>query len=142
MTRVKRGVSAHRKREKLLKQTKGYRWGRKSKERAARQANMKAMTYAYRDRKNKKRDMRRLWQIKINAGARVNNTTYSSLIHALKLKGVGLDRKILADLAENEPKTFAQVVLHVGPSQRASDEVDAPSSVAPDVTQESDEASE
>jgi len=110
MTRVKRGVSAHRKREKLLKETKGYRWGRKSKEKAAREALLKARTYQYRDRRNKKRDFRRLWQIKINAAARKNGTTYSQLIYALKQKNIGLDRKILADLAENEPKTFSQIV--------------------------------
>lgn len=110
MTRVKRGVSAHRKREKLLKQTKGYRWGRKSKEKAAREALLRARTYQYRDRRLKKRDFRRLWQIKINAAARVNGITYGNLIHALKQKNIALNRKILADLAEHEPKTFSEIV--------------------------------
>ena len=110
MTRVKRGVSAHRKREKILKETRGYRWGRKSKEKAAREALLKARTYQYRDRRNKKRDFRRLWQIKINAAARENGTTYGAFIHALKQKNISIDRKILADLAENEPKTFIEIV--------------------------------
>jgi len=120
MARVKRGVSAHKKREKLLKQTKGYRWGRKSKERAARQALFKAWTYSYRDRRNKKRDFRRLWQIKINAAARENGTTYGRLIHALKQNNIGLDRKILADLAENEPETFSAVVAAASPADSSS----------------------
>ena len=110
MSRVKRGATAHKKRERLLKQTKGYKWGRKSKEREARQALMKAWTYSYRDRRTKKRDFRRLWQAKINAAARENNTTYSILIHALKKKNIILNRKILADLAENEPEAFSAVV--------------------------------
>lgn len=114
MTRVKRGVSAHKKRERLLKETKGYRWGRKSKEKAAREALLKARTYQFRDRRNKKRDFRRLWQIKINAAARENGTTYGVLIHALKQKNISLDRKILADLAENEPKIFSEVVVKAG----------------------------
>ena len=112
MARVKRGVSARKKRARTLKHTKGFRWGRKSKKRAATEALLHAWTYAYRDRRNKKRDFRRNWQIKINAGARMNGTTYSLLTHALKQKGIALNRKILADLAENEPKTFAQVVSH------------------------------
>ena len=114
MTRVKRGVTAHKKREKLLRYTKGFRWGRKSKEKAAREALLKARTYQYRDRRNKKRDFRRLWQIKINAAARENGTTYGAFIHALKQKNINLDRKILADLAENEPKTFSEVIVKTG----------------------------
>jgi large subunit ribosomal protein L20 len=121
MARVKRGTTAHKKRERLLKQTKGYRWGRKSKEREARQALMKAWTYSYRDRRTKKRDFRRLWQVKINAAARANNTTYSSLIHALKEKNVALDRKTLADLAENEPKVFSSVVSQVSSGLSGAD---------------------
>lgn len=126
MTRVKRGVSAHKKREKLLKQTKGYRWGRKSKEKAAREALLKAWTYQFRDRRNKKRDFRRLWQIKINAAARENGTTYGAFIYALKQKNISLDRKILADLAENEPKTFSEIVLkaEVGGGEAGGGETD------------------
>jgi len=119
MPRVKRGSSATKKREKLLKQTKGYKWHRKSKEKAAREALFKAWTYQYRDRRNKKRDIRRLWQIKINAAARENGTNYSSLMHALKTKNVSLDRKILADLAENEPKAFSEVVSFADPDRKA-----------------------
>jgi len=130
MTRVKRGVSAHKKREKLLKQTKGYRWGRKSKEKAAREALLKARTYQYRDRRNKKRDFRRLWQIKINAAARENGTTYSAFIHALKEKNIRLDRKILADLAENEPKTFSEIVAHAAPGGADVASGDAPDETA------------
>lgn len=110
MPRVKRGTTKHKKRERLLKQTKGFRWNRKSTSRAAKQALMKAWTYQYRDRRNKKRDFRRLWNVQINAGARINDTTYAKLIHALKAAHIDLDRKVLADLAENEPETFAEVV--------------------------------
>ena len=114
MPRVKRGTSATRKRERILKQTKGYRWRRKSKERAAKEALIEAWTYSFRDRKTKKRNFRRLWQTKINAAARENGTNYGSLIHALKQKNIGLDRKILADLAENDPKIFSEVVASSG----------------------------
>lgn len=110
MARVKRGVTKHRKRERLLKQTKGFRWRRKSTTRAAKQALMKAWTYQYRDRRTLKRDKRRLWNVKINAAARMNETTYAKLISAMKTKHVELDRKILADLAEHEPSVFSEVV--------------------------------
>ena len=110
MARVKRGTTKHKKRERLLKHTKGFRWQRKSTSRAAKQAVMKAWTYQYRDRRTLKREKRRLWNVKINAGARANETTYAKLIHALKEKGVELDRKILADLAEHEPDVFTKVV--------------------------------
>jgi len=110
MPRVKRGTTKHKKRERLLKQTKGYRWQRKSSSRAAKQALMKAWTYQYRDRRNKKREFRRLWNVQINAAARQNNTTYSSLIHSMIQSKIELDRKILADLAEHEPETFTEVV--------------------------------
>lgn len=109
MPRVKRGKNANKKRKRLLKHTKGYMWGRKSKERAAKDALLHAWRYSYRDRRNKKRDRRALWQIKINAAARQNGTTYSKLMGSLKKKGVALDRKILAHLAENEPETFKRV---------------------------------
>src|SRR4030042_2571952 len=110
MPRVKRGITAAKRRRKILKQTKGYRWGRKSKERSAKQALMKAGAYAYRDRRVKKRDFRRLWQIKINAGARDNDTTYGRLMASLKKGGIKLDRKILAELAEKEPEVFREIV--------------------------------
>jgi len=110
MPRVKRGTQATKTRRNLLKQTKGYRWDRKSKERPARQAVLKAGTYAYRDRRVRKREFRKLWQTKINAGARINSTTYSRLIDALTKKNIRLDRKVLADLAEHEPETFKRII--------------------------------
>ena len=110
MPRVKRGVSARKKRSRILKETKGFRWGRKSKERAAKEALLHAWTHAWRGRKEKKRVYRRAWNVKINAGVREAGTTYSKLITALKKQNIKLDRKILADLAENEPDVFKKVV--------------------------------
>ena len=110
MSRIKRGTIHTKKRKNLLKKTKGYMWGRKSKLRFARVAALKAGAYAFRDRRNKKRDMRRLWTIKINAGARTLGTTYSKLINGLGNANIELDRKILADLAENNPDAFKAVV--------------------------------
>ena len=110
MTRVKRGKIAHKKREKLLKHTKGFRWGRKSKERAAKEALLHAWSHAFKGRKEKKRNFRSLWQVQINAAARNNGLTYSKLISGLKKQNIILDRKILADLAEHEPAIFTQVV--------------------------------
>jgi len=97
-------------RKNLLKQVKGYRWGRKSKIKLARVAMLKAGVYAYRDRRAKKRLARQLWQVKINAASRDNGLSYSKLSGALKKAKVDLDRKILADLAENHPAVFAKVV--------------------------------
>lgn len=110
MTRVKRGVIAHKKRERLLKYTKGFRWGRKSKERAAKEALLHAWTHAFRGRKQKKRDFRSLWQTKINAAVRAHGMNYSQFINSLKKKNIGLDRKILADLAEHEPNVFGKII--------------------------------
>lgn len=110
MTRVKRGVIAHKKREKLLRLTKGFRWGRKSKERSAKEALLHALSRAFKGRKEKKRNFRSLWQARINAGARLNGMTYSTFMAALKKKNIILDRKILADLAKNEPNVFKQLV--------------------------------
>lgn len=120
MPRVKRGTQATKTRRNLLKQTKGYRWDRKSKERSARQAVFKAGSYAYRDRRVKKREFRKLWQTKINAGARVNATTYSQLIDALTKQSIKLDRKILAGLAEHEPETFKRIVKKAGTAKPSS----------------------
>lgn len=113
MTRVKRGVTAHKRREKILRHTKGFKWGRRSKERSAHDALLHAWVYAFRDRKQKKREFRRLWNVKINAGAREQALSYSKLIAALKKEKIGLDRKILADLAEHEPKVFEKIVAAV-----------------------------
>jgi len=113
MPRVKRGVNANKRRRNILKYTKGFRWGRKSKERAAKEALLHAWTHAFQGRKNKKRVFRRLWNVKINAAVRAEGMTYSRFIDALKKKGVVLDRKILAELAEHEPEVFKKVVALV-----------------------------
>lgn len=113
MPRVKRGTIHTKKRRNLLKKAKGYMWGRKSKMRAARVAVLKAGAYAFRDRRNKKRTFRRLWNTKINAAARANGTTYSKLINGLTRAKIGLNRKMLADLAENNPEVFKAVVEKV-----------------------------
>ena len=113
MSRVKRGVIAHKKRERLLRYAKGFKWGRKSKERLAREALLHAWSHQFKGRKLKKRDFRRLWNIKINAGARQHGLSYSRFIAGLKSKHVELDRKVLADLAEHEPKVFEQIVAAV-----------------------------
>ncbi len=110
MPRVKRGTIAHKKREKLLKLTKGFRWGRKSKERAAKEALLHGLRRRFRGRKEKKRVFRALWNVRINAAVRTQGTTYSKLIAGLKKKNIKLDRKILSDLAQNEPAIFKQIV--------------------------------
>ncbi len=108
--RVKAGGVTRHRHKKLLKQTKGYYGTRHRLFRRANEAWMKSMMYAYRDRRNRKRDLRRLWIIRINAAARENGMTYSRLIHGLKQANVALDRKMLADLAVNDPQAFAKVV--------------------------------
>src|SRR3990167_7502288 len=113
MTRVKRGKIATKKRKKILKYTKGFRWGRKYKERAAKEALLHAWTHAFQGRKEKKRVMRKLWEVKINAAARANGLTYSQFIHKLNLANIKLDRKVLSELAEHEPKVFKQVIEKV-----------------------------
>ncbi|MBU0598506.1 50S ribosomal protein L20 [Patescibacteria group bacterium] len=107
--RVKRGIAHTKKRNRLLKRTKGYRWRRKSKIKLAKTAVLKAGAHAYRDRRRKKRDFRKLWNIRINAAARQNDFTYSKLMNALKKAKIKLDRKMLADLAANEPNVFAEI---------------------------------
>ena len=106
MSRVKRGKSHLKHRKNILKKTKGYRWGRKSKITLAKTAILKAGANAYRDRRNKKRSARALWQIKINAAARLNGTTYSKMIDKLKKNGVQLDRKVLSEIAVKYPEVF------------------------------------
>ncbi len=110
MSRVKRGVIATKRRKKILKYTKGFRWGRKSKERAAKEALLHAWSHAFQGRKQKKRDYRALWNTRINAGARAQGMSYSQLINKLKKANINLDRKILADLARNNPKVFEKVL--------------------------------
>lgn len=110
MTRVKKGVHALKRRRKILKQTKGFRHGRKSKERQAKEALLHAGAYAFAHRRDRKGHNRKLWTIKINAGAREHGLSYSKLIGALKKKNILLDRKILANLAENNGESFARVL--------------------------------
>jgi len=110
MTRVKRGKIAHKKRERILKYTKGFKWGRKSKERAAKEALLHAWTHAFRGRKEKKRDFRQFWQTQINAAVRQRGLTYSKFMAGLKKQNILLDRKILADLAKNNPEVFEKIV--------------------------------
>lgn len=110
MVRVKRGKTAHKRRKKVLKQTKGFRWGRKSKYKAAKEALMHAQKYSYRDRKTKKREFRKLWQIQINAACRKLGLSYSRFINGLKKNKIEIDRKILADLVKNQPKIFEKIV--------------------------------
>ena len=110
MPRVKRGTQHTKRRKNILKRTKGMKWGRKSKLRLARVAALKAGVYAYRDRRNKKRDFRRLWQIRINAAVRPLGMNYSKFIHAVKEAGILLDRKILSTLAKDNPAVFEKIV--------------------------------
>lgn len=107
--RVKRGFKARRRRKKVLQLAKGYRGGRSKLYRTAADAVDKALMYAYRDRRVRKRDFRRLWIIRINAAARMNNLSYSRFIQGLKRAGVALDRKVLADLAVSDPSGFSQI---------------------------------
>ncbi len=110
MARVKRGVTSHAKHKKVLKAVKG-QWGRrKNTIRVARQAMEKAMQYAYRDRRNKKRDFKSLWIQRINAGVRAEGLTYSKFINGLNKSGIKLDRKILAEIAYDNPEAFKTIV--------------------------------
>lgn len=108
--RVKRGVTSHKRHQKIRKATKGMSHPNRVSIKRGRQAVTKSLQYATRDRRNRKRTFRQLWNARINAGARLNGTTYSKLMSSLKAKNIGLDRKILAELAVNEPKAFAEVV--------------------------------
>ena len=110
MSRVKRGTHRIKRRKNILRRAKGYRWGRKSKITLAKTAVTKAGVYAYRDRRCRKRDFRRLWQLQINAAVRGHGLTYSRFMSALRQKNIGLDRKILSDLAVNMPQVFAKIV--------------------------------
>jgi large subunit ribosomal protein L20 len=110
MARVKRGVTAHARHKKITDQAKGYRGRRKNVFRPAVQAVEKALQYAYRDRRNKKREFRALWIQRINAGTRQFGLTYSQFMHGLKLAQIELDRKVLSDLAIREPEAFKALV--------------------------------
>ncbi len=109
MTRVKRGTIANKRRKNTLAQTKGYRFGRSTKEAMAKEAIAHAGTYAFAHRKDKKNDKRKLWEVQINAAVRPLGMSYSKFIGALKKAQVSLDRKILADLAQHNPETFKKV---------------------------------
>ena len=108
MTRVKRSVNARKKRRATLERAKGFRGEAHSNYKRAKEAVMKADSYAYRDRRNRKRDFRRLWITRINAAARQNDMSYSQFMHGLQLAGVELDRKILADIAVRDAETFTR----------------------------------
>ncbi len=113
MARIKRGKTASKRRKNVLKHAKGFKWRRKSHYKAAKEALMHAWTRSYHDRKKKKGNFRRLWQIKINAATRERGISYSKFIDALKKSEIGLDRKILAAIAENEPEIFDQLIEEV-----------------------------
>jgi large subunit ribosomal protein L20 len=107
--RIKRGFKARKRRKKILKLAKGFRGGRSKLFRTAADAVDKSLMYAYRDRRQRKRDFRRLWIARINAAVRIHKLSYSRFIHGLKLAEVGLDRKVLAELAISDPAGFARI---------------------------------
>jgi large subunit ribosomal protein L20 len=110
MSRVKRSVNARKKRRATLERTKGFRGEANSNYRRAKEALLKAGQYSYRDRRNKKRDFRKLWIQRINAAARQNGMSYSVFIHGIQTAGIEIDRKILADVAVRDPETFTAFV--------------------------------
>ena len=113
MTRVKKGAAAHKHKKHLLKHAKGFKYGRKSKYKLAKDALRHAWTFSYRDRKVKKRDFRQLWQLQINAASRKLGVTYSQLIHGLKLKKIELDRKVLSEIIKKYPDVFEKIIEEV-----------------------------
>lgn len=110
MVRVKRGKTALRKRKRLLQQVKGFRWGRKNRLRAAKDALRHALVYAYRDRKRRKREIRKFWESQINSASRQAGISYSRFIYGLKKNKIELDRKILAELIQKHPDIFKKIV--------------------------------
>ena len=127
MARVKRGVTTHARHKKVLEQAKGFRGRSNSSFRIALERLEKALQYAYRDRRNKKRDFRGLWIQRINAGVRQHGLTYSQFMHGLKQAGIELDRKVLSDLAIREPEGFAAIVAQ---ARSALDSAPAPAVAA------------
>ncbi len=115
MPRVSHAVATKKRKKKVLKQSKGYWGGRSRLFRTAREAVDRAQAYAYRDRRQRKRDFRRLWIVRINAAARRNGMSYSQLVHGLDQAGVAINRKVLADLAVRDPAAFAAVVEQARP---------------------------
>jgi len=120
MPRVKRGNKRRLKRKKILRRAKGYYLAKSKLYRIAREQVQRSLAFAYRDRRQRKREFRRLWIVRINAAAREHEMTYSALMRGLKLAGVDLDRKTLADLAVRDPSAFAQVVAAARPAGTAS----------------------
>jgi len=113
MSRIKRGTTAHKRRKSVLKDAKGFRWGRSTKYRLAKDALRHAWEYAFRDRKAKKRVFRKAWQITISGAATAHGINYSRLMGALRKSDIQIDRKVLAELARNHPETFEQIVNKV-----------------------------
>jgi large subunit ribosomal protein L20 len=113
MTRIKRGTIASKRRKNILSKTKGFIFGRSKKFRQAKQAFLKAGSYAYRDRRNKKRDLRRLWITRINNACREHELTYGRFIDGLNKSKIEIDRKVLAELAVNHPETFEKITAAV-----------------------------
>ena len=113
MARIKRGVTAHKRHKKILEEAKGYYGARSRVYRVAHQAIIKKYQYAYRDRRQKKRQFRMLWNVRINAMARIHGLSYSVLIHGMQQASIILDRKILTDLAFSEPAAFEAIVIIV-----------------------------
>ena len=113
MSRVKTGNVRRKRRKRILKHSKGYRGGRNNLRRTAMEAVEKGWNHAYAHRRARKRDFRKLWIMRINAAARLHGLTYSRFIHGLKTAGIELDRKVLADIAVNDPDGFAQLVTQV-----------------------------
>lgn len=110
MARVKRGVRAHARHKKILKLARGYRGAKSKLFKMAKQQVVRSMAFAYAHRKQRRRDFRKLWIIRINAAARLNNITYNRLMYGLKLAGVNINRKMMADLAVNDPAAFTKLV--------------------------------
>ena len=113
MSRVKRGVTVKKRHKKILAKTKGFRHGRKNLVKMSRQADLKAGQYAYRDRRVKKRDFRRLWILQINAACRLNGIKYSTFMNGLKKAKIDLDRKVLSQIAQENPEEFKKLVEKV-----------------------------
>lgn len=113
MARVKRGVAASKRRKKVIKAAKGYKWRRKTNYRAAKEATIKAGKYAYRDRRTKKRTTRSLWIVRLNNALHENGTKYSDFIKKLKEKKIELDRKVLSQMAVEAPETFKKLVEEI-----------------------------
>ncbi len=109
MARIKRGIMTHKRHKKLLEQAKGFRGNRSHNYKTAHEAVMKALSYAYRDRRNRKRDFRRLWIVRINAAARLNGMSYSNLINGLNRAGITIDRRQLADIAVRDAAAFSAI---------------------------------